>query len=161
MPVFIIHNFLKMKKLFILLCFAPVFSFAQNDSAAIRKTIQALFDGMRKGDSAMVHSAFYPNAALQTAVKNKAGEPELLRENLQVFIEAVGTPHSEVWNEIIWNYEIRIDSIMATVWAPYTFYLDEKLSHCGVNAFTMMKSGQEWKIISILDTRRKNNCREK
>lgn len=150
-----------MKKLFILLLAVPFLSIAQNDSLAIRQAVQTLFDGMRKGDSAMVHAVFYPNAALQTAVKNKAGESQLLNENLQEFLNAVGTPHKEVWNELIWDYEIRIDGIMATVWAPYTFYLDEKLSHCGVNALTLMKADADWKIVSIIDTRRREGCREK
>jgi hypothetical protein len=47
---------------------------------------------------------------------------------------------------------------MATAWTPYKFYLDKTFSHCGVNAFQLFKSENGWKIISILDTRRKEPC---
>ncbi|HOD10564.1 MAG TPA: nuclear transport factor 2 family protein, partial [Flavobacterium sp.] len=41
------------------------------------------------------------------------------------------------------------------VWTPYEFYVNEKLSHSGVNAFTLFKENEKWKIIHLIDTRRK------
>jgi hypothetical protein len=49
---------------------------------------------------------------------------------------------------------------MASVWAPYKFYLGDKFSHCGVDVFQLMKTGDGWKIIYIVDTRRKGDCVE-
>jgi hypothetical protein len=40
----------------------------------------------------------------------------------------------------------------------YTFYVGDQMSHCGVNAFQLMKTTEGWKIIGITDTRRKDNC---
>jgi len=37
-------------------------------------------------------------------------------------------------------------------------YYQGKLSHCGVNSFSMALEGEEWKIVSLADSRRKNNC---
>lgn len=150
-----------MKKLFLLFCLIPVFTFAQNDTTEVQKTIDVMFNGMRKGDSAMVHSAFHPKAMLHSTLKRKTGETEFITEQLSEFITAVASPHAEIWNEIIWSYEIKIDGIMATAWTPYTFYLGDTLSHCGVNSFTLMKTDKGWKIVSITDTRRKNNCKQK
>ena len=47
---------------------------------------------------------------------------------------------------------------MAHVWVPYKFYLNGMLSHCGANSIQLIKEEEGWKIISLLDTRRKNNC---
>jgi hypothetical protein len=44
---------------------------------------------------------------------------------------------------------------MAHVWAPYEFYINDKLSHTGVNTFTLFKEKDIWKIIYLIDTRRK------
>lgn len=150
-----------MKKLFFLLCFSPLFSYAQNDTAGVQQTIETLFNGMRKGDSTLVRSAFHAKATLHSTLKRKTGETDFVTDKLSEFIKAIATPHAEVWNEVIWSYEIKIDGIMATAWTPYTFYLGDKLSHCGVNAFTLMKDATGWKIVSITDTRRKENCKTK
>lgn len=150
-----------MRKLLFLLCFGPFLACAQNDTIGVQQAIETLFNGMRKGDSALVRSAFHPKAVLHSTLKRKTGETDFVTDQLSDFIKAVATPHTEVWNEMIWSYEIKIDGIMATAWTPYTFYLGDKLSHCGVNAFTLMRDATGWKIVSITDTRRKDNCKTK
>ena len=39
---------------------------------------------------------------------------------------------------------------MAQVWAPFTFYLNGEISHCGVNSFQLFFDGERWWIMSIL-----------
>jgi hypothetical protein len=77
---------------------------------------------------------------------------------LEDFLNMIATPRKEIFDEQILSFEIRIDGQMATAWTPYKFYLDKTFSHCGVNAFQLFKSENGWKIISILDTRRKEPC---
>ncbi|QCK14320.1 hypothetical protein [Mangrovivirga cuniculi] len=74
------------------------------------------------------------------------------------FAVAVGTPHDEVYNEVIDNLEIKIDGPLASAWVPYKFYIGEQFSHCGVNVFELVKIDGNWKISSIIDTRRQENC---
>ena len=47
---------------------------------------------------------------------------------------------------------------MAMAWTDYSFYIDGKFSHCGVNVFEFMNTAQGWQISNITDTRRKENC---
>ena len=47
---------------------------------------------------------------------------------------------------------------MANAWAPYEFYINSEFSHCGINSFQLIKIEGNWKIIYIIDTRRKDNC---
>jgi hypothetical protein len=42
---------------------------------------------------------------------------------------------------------------MAHAWTPYEFYVNGKLSHKGVNAFTFFKKDNSWKIVHLIDTR--------
>lgn len=124
----------------------------------VMQTVHQLFDGMRKGDSTLVRSTFHEGARLLTVVNQN--EPILHEGSVDKFVEAVGTPHEEVWDERISHYEVHIDGDLASVWTPYTFYLGDQLSHCGVNAFQLFRSKEGWKIIQITDTRRKTNCEE-
>lgn len=45
--------------------------------------------------------------------------------------------------------EVRIAGGIATVWLPYDLYVDGEWSHCGVDAFTLLRVGDEWQIASI------------
>jgi hypothetical protein len=47
---------------------------------------------------------------------------------------------------------------MAAAWTPYRFYRNGEFSHCGVNSFQLVKMAEGWKIVYIIDTRRKEPC---
>ncbi|QTE40322.1 nuclear transport factor 2 family protein [Mucilaginibacter gossypii] len=151
-----------MKKLilavFILLSFQ---SFAQQtEQDAIKQTINTMFNAMRKGDSTLLRSTFAKGITFQSVANKKDGTVSLETENPDEFIRMVGTPHKGVYDERVTFSDIKIDGPLASVWAPYKFYLDDKYSHCGVDVFQLMKTAGGWKIIYIVDTRRKDNCPE-
>ncbi|MDW7691134.1 nuclear transport factor 2 family protein [Flammeovirgaceae bacterium SG7u.111] len=137
-----------------------LFSFSNlkpEEEKDVRATIEQLFDGMKKGDSTMVRGVFHPEARLQT-VASKDGKTELHSTPISKFAEAVGTPHDKIWDERILSYEIKIDGEFASAWTEYNFYHGDKFSHCGVNAFHLVKTSEGWKILQITDTRRKEGC---
>lgn len=129
------------------------------EEKAIESVIEKLFEGMRKGDSAMVHGVFTSTVSLATISVDKAKKPVILRESsISDFLDAVGKPHKEVWNEEIWGLSIKVDDNFAQAWCDYAFYIDHTLSHCGVDAFQLFKSNAGWKIFHLADTRRKEPC---
>lgn len=133
---------------------------AQTSEQEVKVVIETLFDGMRAGDSSMVASTFSRDAIMQTIASNQAGEVMKREGSLSQFLTSVGTPHDEVWDERIGDYDIKIDGDLATAWTPYQFYVGDNFSHCGVNSFNLAKMKGEWKIIYIVDTRRRTNCVE-
>ena len=138
---------------------APAFAQAADDRAAVLRVVTRLFDGMRAGDSAMVRSTFHPDAQLATAIVRQ-GNAIVEIDTLESFIRAVGTPHAEVWDERLSNTSVQVDGTLASVWTDYSFYLGDKFSHCGVDAFHLAKSGGEWRIVALADTRRRQGCVE-
>ena len=62
------------------------------------------------------------------------------------------------FKEELGEFTIQKDHKMAVAWVPYTFYLDNEFSHCGINLFTLMQVENEWKIIHISDTRQTKDC---
>ncbi len=141
-----------------LLIFSKLGLMAQNDTLAINQVITQLFDGMRSSDSNLVKNVFHTEATLQTVFTNKTGETKLHEEQISEFVKAVGTPHDGIWNEKITQTNIQIDGNLAHAWTTYEFYVDDRFIHCGVNSFQLVKFNNEWKIISIIDTRRTTNC---
>lgn len=143
--------------LFGLLLFANN-AFCQNDEEAIKKAIMTMFDGMRAGDSAMVHSVFAEQVAFQRVQETQDGKVRLINSDFNNFLKAVGTPHDKVWDERIEFGPILIDGKMASVWTPFKFYFGDQFSHCGVNSFRLYKTDTGWKIFHLVDTNRKDNC---
>ncbi|HLL84767.1 MAG TPA: nuclear transport factor 2 family protein [Longimicrobium sp.] len=121
----------------------------------VKAVVDRLFSAMRAADSAAVHALFHPQARLQTTALRQ-GEPMLRTDSLEAFLRAVGTPRTEVWDERVSNLEIRTDGELATAWMDYAFYLDNRFSHCGVNALQLFRTKDRgWQIIQIIDTRRR------
>ncbi len=140
---------------------APVVCGAQDNHAQApwMAPIHRLFNGMNKGDSALVRSAFLPGATLVTVGKDPQGNPQLRATPLSAFLKAVGTPHPEAWSEPIWNITANHAPDLVQVWAEYAFYVGKTFSHCGVDTFQLVPDkGGEWKIFYLADTRQKEGC---
>jgi len=125
----------------------------RTDAQAVRATIDALFDGMRAGDSAAVRAVFHEDARLYTA-REPSDSAAVQSTPVDTFVAAVGQPRETVWDERIWDVDIRVDGPLATAWVPYVFYLGNERSHCGVNAVQLVRQEDGWAILQLTDTRR-------
>lgn len=118
--------------------------------------VQRMFEGMRTADSAMVRSVFTPGARF--AMIDTRSTPAAIRfDTVGGWIAAIATSNRR-WDEQIYDVQVRVDGNIAQVWAPYTFYLDKQLRHCGVNAIDLLRDGEGWKVTQLADTRRRENC---
>ncbi len=146
-------------KLLTLLFLLPFLTFAQ-ENKKVMEPVDRLFEGMKKGDSAMVHQAFMPSPTFYTVlIDSKTNKPVLKVDVFADFLKAIGTPHKDVWNEVIWSPKIEIDGNFAQVWVPYGFFTNSTFSHCGVDAFHLFNDGSgHWKIFHLADTRQKTGC---
>jgi len=124
----------------------------------IQKVIDDLFDAMRVSSGANVSHLFESNAPLSSVGESLLGNVQVQSNTVQSFIGAIAKSRTDTWDEKIWGYDINIDGPLAKAWTPYTFYLNGKISHCGVNDFELVKKNGTWKINRIIDTRRKENC---
>lgn len=136
------------------------FSQAQtNEEEAVINTVKKLFDGMRAKDTAMMRSSFHPTMAKLYSTGNTADyKPAMAEVSIDKFITSIGKAGNKFLDEQIAYYEVRVDDNLATVWAPYSFYLDSTFSHCGINAFQLVKTMEGWKILTITDSRRNDGC---
>ncbi|MBD81314.1 MAG: hypothetical protein CL840_20525 [Crocinitomicaceae bacterium] len=130
-----------------------------SDSTAVIKVVNKLFDGMRQSDSAMVHDAFADEVQLLSTYTKKDGTKMVKEGSLVEFLVAVGTHHDQVWDEKLYNILVFVDGSIAQVWTEYSFYVGDKFSHCGVDAFQLVKYEGKWRIVSLVDTRKRSGCK--
>lgn len=119
----------------------------------VMRVVHAVFEGMRRVDSAMVRPLFHPQARL-ISVGMREGAPVVRIESVEGFIQSVGRPRSEVWDERLSGEKVEIDGALASVWVDYEFYRGTTRNHCGVDHFLLVKDAGAWRIVELADTRR-------
>lgn len=124
--------------------------------ADILAPIYTLFDGMRESDGDKVRAAFSSEAIMYRAhsALREGSSPE-------AFASAVESKGERVWDEKIWDIQVKLDDKLASVWTEFAFYLDGELSHCGVNSFQLYHFDDGWKIIYLVDTFQKKGCEQR
>ncbi len=144
-----------MKKLILLFLFIPLIFYGQDiQKEKLKTVVKTFFEGFHNKDSLLIASVIDRSFDLNsTSFKENNG---LLRNiNRDNFVRAViSRPDSPVWKEKLLSFDIKIDGPLANVWVDYEFWLDDKLSHCGVNSIHLLKKKSGWKIFNITDSRR-------
>lgn len=138
-----------------------VFAQTQTHPLSPQQTVELFFDAFHQQDTVAMRSLTYGDLDLKSIGKDKTGNVQIVSERFNDFLRSISSiPENVDFQEKIHGYEVKTDGAMAHVWTPYSFFVNGKLSHCGVNSFQLYKEHGVWKIISIVDTRRNENCAE-
>lgn len=135
-------------------------SFAQDsDEIDVKKTVIKFFDAFHKQDSIAIKELVSKDLKLQSIGNSKEGFTQLRNEEFSAFLKSiVSIPKDQKFEEKLLDFKIRVDGDMANAWTPYEFWFNGKFSHCGVNSFQLVKLEGVWKIIYLIDTRRREGC---
>jgi Putative lumazine-binding len=136
----------------VIVCFALVlFSgcTARQDEKAVLAPTQAMFDGMAHRDAAAIKAPWLPGGVL--VVVQSGVLSQFTVEFWANRVATSGTTHIE---ERIHDPEVRIDHNLAIVWAPFNFYIDGKLDHCGRDLFSLNQKNGKWQIVALAATTR-------
>jgi hypothetical protein len=149
-----------MKKLFIicLLIASSTPAFCQTQSDTVKKVINRFFETMRNADTTEMRYTINDDMIIQSLHPRKGRNDSLATTKADDFIKIIGAPHKDVYDERITFGDVKISNNLATVWAPYKFYLGKKFSHCGIDVFQLMKTNLGWKIVSVFYDIRTGNC---
>lgn len=144
------------------LLFTTVAASAQTaaETDSVKATINRMFTAMRNADTLALKDCFAPGGVLQTAIKDQDGRVNIRTTPVTGFASRIGSLPKNAADERITFDMIQIDMPLASVWTSYQFYYQGKFSHCGVNSFQLVKLAEGWKIQYIIDTRRKDACKE-
>lgn len=123
---------------------SPTATSAQStEEQAVLAAVQAMFDAMAGLDSDAFLETILPDGYFlavgdDTSHRTSPGEFAKL---------LVGAPRPIF--ERIWDPEVRISQSIATVWAPYDVYRGPEFSHCGTDAFQLLKTPDGWKVAMV------------
>ena len=129
---------------------------AQSQEYEVKEVVSRFFDGMNRGDTVLLKSACMNNMILQTCKTDSSGAVKMVQtDSFTEFVSLIGAPRKNKIEERITFGKVMVEESLASVWAPYSFYLNGEVSHAGTNSFQLVRTADGWKIQYIIDTRRK------
>ena len=143
--------------LLLFVCTTFNFSNCEAQSSEIQKNVNALFDAMRSGDGEVIKNLFYEDITMKIVDHTENGTI-LTTSSAEGFIEAVSNSKDNVWDERFEDLKVFIDGDFATAIMDYGFFLNGAFSHCGQNEISFIRDSDEWKIFSIIYSRRSAGC---
>jgi hypothetical protein len=138
----------------LLLLASALFLRAQDDKKEVLSVIDKLFNGMSTADATAIASTMTPDAKLVADNDNKLAAPRTRDD----FAQRIGSNNNHLL-ERIWNPTVLIRGRIAMVWAEYDLHVAGKFNHCGIDAFTLLKTDEGWKISGIQYTSETQNCK--
>lgn len=138
----------------LLLALAPAVSAQEADTP--QGVVEALFRAMKAGDADRMGALLHADVRLvSTSVKD--GAPVVQVVGADRWLAGVRASTREL-DERIYDVRVQQEAGLATVWAGYDLFVDGAHSHCGVDAFQLVRTTEGWRIIDIADTRRTEGC---
>lgn len=128
------------------------------DSILVLQTVQGFFDAMEKQDTLAARSLLTPEGQNYSVYDSPVG-PVVKTFSNSAFISQL-TDAKRIKLERMWDATVLLEDRIAVVWTPYDFHINGIFSHCGVDAFTLVKTLEGWKISSIAYTKKSKDCPE-
>ncbi len=118
---------------------------------AILAPLQTLFDALEAGDAELLRSVVAPGT-LMSFTETRDGTTTLGTATLDQLAERI-TSSTVPLIERMWDPVVTVDGPLATIWTPYDFYNGDELSHCGIDAATLLLGESGWRIVGLSWTR--------
>jgi hypothetical protein len=119
------------------------------DEKAVLASFQAMLDGLAKRDKAAILERLLPGG---NATLMRSGKPVQL--SFEAFADRLSQPGTVTREERIHDPLIRIDGDVAILWAPFEFFIDGKVDHCGLDSAQLVRVDGRWLIASLGDNSR-------
>lgn len=154
-----------MKKFLIVIIFAlagfsSIFAQKSADEKEAVALANKMFAEMAAHNPAGILALYTKEAQLAAAIKNKEGKSVIRTFTVADFSKSFAEKKNEIHEEM-YAPEARIFGDLALVWGRYVFFIDDKISHCGVNAFHLVRTGEGWRIAGASTTIEPEGCTER
>jgi hypothetical protein len=154
-----------MKKLFTAFFIAALMSvatFAQtsDDKAAALAIVTQLFTEMAAANPEGILALHTPTSDLAGVFKQRDGKTRYQAINGEAFSKMF-TDKTKVMKEEMYDPRVEVHGDWAMVWGRYVFFNGDKLSHCGINQFNLVRIDGKWKIANGASTIDPGDCTEK
>ena len=117
------------------------------DREAVLAVVNAFMDGLAARDAEAM-GALVTQPGFLAMVEHREGADRTGLTDMESVIASLASIPVPV-EEPIFDPHVMSDGLVAMVWAPYDFLIEGNRSHCGVDIFTLVNVGGEWKITTV------------
>lgn len=128
-----------------------------SDRALVIAAVQSFFDAMEKADADLARRILMPDARFFSAAE-RDGKMTVRPSDGDAFVASFSNPNRGKALERMWDPEVRVQGAIAQLWTRYDFHSNGTFSHCGVDAFNLVKTDEGWKIASAMWTMERTGC---
>jgi hypothetical protein len=118
--------------------------------------VQQLLDVLETGDIQKGKQTLIPGAYLVSVSEGNSENPVDYRTFDEFFHFLAQSKDRR--KETMTGVKVIIQKKIALLWADYKLFLNGQLHHCGVNAFTLIKKKDAWKIVNVVYTFETKGC---
>lgn len=126
------------------------------DEAAILTVVDRFMQAISTNDNALMAELRLEGGFTIVSRRDPAGSDAPLVTR-RVFSPSTSARPSAN-RERYWDPVVHVRGGIAVVWTPYEFWIDGKTSHCGIDAFDMIKEKGVWKIANAMWTVEPEAC---
>ncbi|HEY0154293.1 MAG TPA: hypothetical protein VGB92_19935 [Longimicrobium sp.] len=130
----------------------------EQDRAAVLASIQSFMDALRTKDTTAMNLHVDSLTRLTLIRPTREGGTRVMVMTGAQFIRAVTQPGQPGIDEPIRNPVVHVSGDLATVWAEYQVRRDTTVTHCGFDAFHLVRRDGRWKFLNISDTYQQTGC---
>lgn len=127
---------------------------AEREVIAVAET---LFSAMRTRDTTAIRSLFLPEVQIVSLREGASSGTAPQRRSVSDFVSSIARPGDEL-RERMWDPRVEVSGDLATLWAPYDFHVGERFSHCGYDAFHLLRQDGIWRIAALTYTVQTTGC---
>ena len=136
----------------------PAMASAQSDEQAILAAVQGFFDSMESKDAVAARKVTLPEGVF-VSVREEDGTKSIGSFSNKEFVDRLPAGTEQVL-ERMWEPKVMIHQDIAVVWTRYDFHRDGEFSHCGIDAFQLVRTNDGWKIAGGTYTVERTGCPE-
>ena len=130
---------------------------SQSPRDSVVAAVNEFFHAMTARDTAALARVQFADGILYAA-RVQGDSVAVHRGTLEGFAQQlVGL--KETYVERMWEPTVLVHGPLAVVWASYDFHRNKTFSHCGVDAFTLLRSPTGWKIATVSYTTEATGCK--
>jgi hypothetical protein len=134
---------------------APARAQSQRDSVVA--TVNEFFRAMTAHDSVTLARVQVPGG-VHFAARVLGDSVAVSRGTVEEFAQRIGRM-KDTYVERMWEPTVLLHGPLAVVWAPYDIHRNREFVHCGIDAFTLLRSSTGWKVATVSYTAEPTGCK--
>ena len=133
---------------------------APDDKKAVLAVVDSLFDNMAAHKPDAIVALHLPDSQMVGLIKQPDGTSKVQSFKVEMFAKNFAVKRGEL-KEVMYDHKINVQGDLATVSGRYIFFVNDKISHCGVNAFHLARTSEGWRIGGAATTIEPQGCTDK